>query len=185
MRARAAPLVRDRRRREPADAEARTIVGRLLTGAALAVACGATAAEGTANGAVTYRAKSGVVTAMPKHAFLVKGPDALDQSRVIRRLVFSAGDLGAKIGACKTMSCTDAELGEGMSVDLDAGRRLNYWAVFNDQRVQYSGTADPAALKLTTETPSRLAGKLAIDDSAAGGARVDIEFDASLIKEFR
>ena len=72
-----------------------------------------------------------------------------------------------------------------MTLDLDASRRLNYWVVFNDQRVQHSGTAEPAALKLTAENPARLAGKLVIDDSAAGGPRVDIEFDAPLIREFR
>ena len=185
MRARAGSLMRQRHRRAMGDAQVRAIVGTFLGAVALVVSCGATAAEGTANGTVTYKAKAGVVTAMPKHAFLVRGPDAVDPSRVIRRLVFSTSDLGAKIGACKTMGCTDADLGEGMTVDLDAGRRLNYWVVFNGQKIQYSGTVEPAALKLATDTPGRLAGKLAIDDSAAGGARVDIEFDARLIKEFR
>jgi hypothetical protein len=49
--------------------------------------------------------------------------------------------------------------------------------------VQYSGTAEPASLKLTAETPQRLAGKWDYDDSAAGGPRVQIEFDAPLVKE--
>ncbi|HET7032867.1 MAG TPA: hypothetical protein VFJ48_07055 [Casimicrobiaceae bacterium] len=174
-----------RHRHASGDADPRGIIGALLGAVALAVACGASAAEGTARGTVTYQAKSGLLTAMPKHAFLVKGPDAVDSSRMIRRLVFSTNDLGARIVSCKTMSCADAELGEGMTVDLDAGRRLNYWVVFNDQKIQYSGTAEPAALKLTTDAPGRLAGKLVVDDSAAGGARVDIEFDTPLIKEFR
>ena len=100
------------------NAEPRGIVGALVGAVGLAVACGAIAAEGTASGTVTYRAKSGVVTATPKHAYLVKGPDAVDQSRIIRRLVFSTSNLGAKIGACKTMSCPDAELGEGVTLGL-------------------------------------------------------------------
>lgn len=163
----------------------RAIVRTTLCAVALAVAFSAGATEGTASGTVTYRAKSGVLSVMPRHAFLVRGPDAVDNSRVIRRLVLSTSDLGAKIDACKAMSCADAELGEGMSVDLDSGPRLNYWVVFNDQRVQYSGTALPAALKLTTDTPLRLSGKLSIDDTGAGGPRVDVEFDAPLIREFR
>ena len=40
------------------------------------------------------------------------------------------------------------------------------------------------ALKLTTDTPQRLAGKLTIDDSAAGGAKASIDFDATMLKEF-
>ena len=73
-------------------------------------------------------------------------------------------------------------IGEGMTVDLDAGPRLNYWFVANDQRVQYSGTADPASLKLTTDAPQRLAGKWDLDARAAGGPRVQLEFDAALLK---
>jgi hypothetical protein len=177
--------MRHRHRRAPGDAALRGIGGLVLCAVALGAACGAGAAEGTASGSVTYQAKSGVLSATPRHAFLVKGPDAIDTSRVIRRLVFSASDLRAKIGACRSMSCADAELGEGMSVDLDSGPRLNYWVVFSDQKIQYSGTAPPAVLTLTTDTPARLSGKLSIDDSRAGGPRVDIEFDAPLIKEFR
>ena len=121
----------------------------------------------------------------PKFVYLVKGPDAVDRNMIIRHVIFSATDLGAKIAACNTMSCTDADLGSGITVDLDAGPRLNYWVVLNDQRVQYSGTAQPAALVLTADTPARLAGKLTIDDSAAGGPLVDIEFDAPMLKEMK
>lgn len=152
---------------------------------AMALASAAFAAGGSASGTVTYKARSGLVTAAPKYAFLVKGPDAVDKSRTIRHLILSTTDLGAKIAQCKTMSCTDADLDDGMTVDLDAGPRLNYWVVFNGQKVQYSGTVVPSALKLTSDTPSRLAGKLTIDDAAAGGARVDVEFDAALAREFK
>ena len=30
-----------------------------------------------------------------------------------------------------------------MTVDFDAGPRLNYWVVANGQKIQYSGTAKP------------------------------------------
>lgn len=69
-------------------------------------------------------------------------------------------------------------------VDLDAGPRLNYWVVLNDQRVQYSGTAKPAVLTLTADTATRLAGKLTLDGTA-GGPKVEIEFDAPLLKELK
>ena len=71
------------------------------------------------------------------------------------------------------------------AVSSAAGRRLNYWFVANDQCVQYSGTADPASLKLTTDAPQRLAGKWDLDARAAGGPRVQLEFDAALLKEMK
>lgn len=61
--------------------------------------------------------------------------------------------------------------------------RLNYWVVLNGQRVQYSGTESTAALKLTTDSPQRLAGSLAFDGARAGGPEVALEFDAPLLKE--
>ena len=151
---------------------------------ALAVAIGAAAADGTAKGTLTYQAKSGAITITPKFAYLVKGPDAVDDKLIIRHLILSATDLGAKIAACATMSCTNADLMNGMTVDFDAGPRLNYWVVLNDQRVQYSGTAKPAVLTLTADTATRLAGKLTLDGTA-GGPKVEIEFDAPLLKELK
>jgi hypothetical protein len=85
--------------------------------------------------------------------------------------------------ACNNMMCSDGGIGEGMTIDLDAGRRLNYWVVGNGQRVQYSGTAEPATLVLTVDTPQRVAGTFTVDDRAAGGPQVRVEFDASLVKE--
>ena len=154
-----------------------------LAAAVLVTAPLAIAAGGTAKGTLAYKAKSGPITVAPKYAYLVKGPDAVEPGKIIRKLIFSTTDLGAKIDACKTMSCTDADLGEGMTVDLDAGPRLNYWVVLNGQRIQYSGTEPPASLKLTTDTPQRLAGTLAFDGTAAGGAQVAIEFDTPLVRE--
>ena len=153
--------------------------------AALVLAFGAAAADGTAKGTLTYKSKAGAIAMTPKFAYLVKGPDAVDNSKIIRHLILSATDLGAKIAACTTMSCTDTDLNNGITVDLDAGPRLNYWVVLNNQRVQYSGTEPPAALVLTADTPTRLAGRLVFDGSAAGGPQVDIEFDAPLLKEMK
>jgi hypothetical protein len=112
------------------------------------------------------------------------GPEG-DLKITIRHLIFSATNIGAKIAACKAMSCADAGLGSGMTVDLGTGPRLNYWVSLNDHRVQYSGAVPPNALKLTTDTPTRLAGTLTIDDIAAGGAKVDVEFDTPLLQELK
>ncbi|MDQ2961954.1 MAG: hypothetical protein M3R31_02170 [Pseudomonadota bacterium] len=156
---------------------------KFILGAALAAASGVAVAE-DASGTASYQAKSGPVVVTVKHAYLVKGPDEVT-GKIVRRLVFSTADVASKIRSCGAMSCADGGIGEGMTVDLDAGPRLNYWFVANDQRVQHSGTADPASLKLTTDTPQRLAGKWDLDARAAGGPRVQLEFDAALLKEMK
>ena len=138
------------------------------------------ASAGDAKGTLTHKDR----TVALKYAYLVKGPDAVDPSMKIRRLILSQIDLGAKLEACKTMSCTDGSVTEGMTVDLDAGPRLNYWMAIRDQMVQHSDTAKPEVLKATADTPERLAGKLTLDGTASGGPKVDVEFDAPLVKQF-
>jgi hypothetical protein len=147
----------------------------------LAIALPALAADGTAKGTVVYKDNKAAI----KHVWLVKGPDAVDPKKTIRRLVFSAADIGAKVKSCKTMSCVDSDLNEGVTVDLDAGPRLNYWVALKGQRVQYSGTAKPESLQATANTPAKVAGKLTIDDSKAGGGKIDIDFDAPLLAELK
>jgi hypothetical protein len=133
---------------------------------------------GDAKGSLVYKTR----TANLKYAYLVKGPDAISK-KTIRRLILSATDLGAKISACKTLSCTDSDLNDGLSVNFDSGPRLNYWMVQNDQKIQYSGTLKPEVLKTTADDAKHIAGKLAFDDAGAGGPKVDVEFDATLTKE--
>ena len=139
-----------------------------------------TAAEGEAKGNLSYKG----TTVTLKHAYFVKGPDAIDPKTIIRRLILSKDDLGASIRACKTMSCVDGEITEGMQVDFDAGPRLNYWVALNGGRLQYSGIAEPSVVKVVGDDVKRLAGKLSIDATAAGGPRVEAEFAATLLKEF-
>jgi hypothetical protein len=150
---------------------------------ALVAAFDAVAADGTATGTLFYKSKDSPITVALKYVWLVKGPDSFNPKIIIRRLIFSATDVGATIAACKTMTCTEAGLGSGMTLDLNPGPRLNYWVSLNDQHVQYSGTAAPRALRLATDTPSRLAGTLFIDNTDAGGAKVEVEFDAPLLQE--
>jgi len=133
-----------------------------------------------ARGAVTIGTRS----ANLQHAWLVVGPDAVDPKKTIRRVVFSASDIGAKLKACATMSCTDGSVGDGMTIDLDGGPRINYWVALNGQRVQHSGTVDPKALAASPVDDRRVAGRLAFDQSGAGGAKVDVAFDAPLAKRF-
>lgn len=116
-----------------------------------------------------------------KHAYLVTGPDAVDAKKMVRRIILSGKNVGAKGHGCQTMSCADGEIMEGLVVDIDGGPRLNYWMAINDQRVQHSGTA----LKASADEPKRLAGTLAFDDTASSGPKVDVEFDAALVKEFK
>jgi hypothetical protein len=153
----------------------------LAFAAALALTlAGGAASAGTAKGTLKHKNK----TVTLAHAYLVVGPDALDPATKIRRLILSANDLGAKLDACKTMSCTDGEVTEGLVVDIGSGPRMNYWMAISDQRVQHSDTEEPASLAATTDDARKLAGKLTIDDTGSGGPQLSVEFDAPLVKEF-
>jgi hypothetical protein len=156
-------------------------VARVALGAAFAFIGVAASADG-AKGTASYQSKAGSIVVALKHVYLVKGPDAMT-GKIMRRIVLSSEDVSAKLTGCATMMCSDGDIGEGMTLDLDVGSRLNYWFVGNNQLVQYSGTADPSTLQLTVDTPQRVAGKWALDARAAGGPKVDVEFDATLIKE--
>jgi hypothetical protein len=116
------------------------------------------------------------------HVYLVKGPDPMSTS--IRQLVFSPTDIAAKIQACTNLGCVSGELDAGMTVDFDAGPRINYWVVADGQRVQHSGTVKPSAFESVADEPGRLAGRLVFDDSGTGGGKVDVTFDATLVKDF-
>ena len=138
----------------------------------------------SAKGTASYTGKSRAVTVTFNHAYLMKGPE-VGTGKVIRRLVLSMADVSDALKSCQTMMCSDGGIGEGMTVDFDSGPRLNYWFVANDQLVQYSGTVAPTAAKLTTDTPTQVAGTLSIDATGAGGPNVQVEFDASLVKELK
>ena len=156
-------------------------LGAVLIGLVIvAVSVFADAAKGTA----TYKGKARAVTVTFKHAYLMKGPEA-GSGKMIRRLVLSMTDVSDALKSCQTMVCSDGGIGDGMTVDFDSGPRLNYWFVANDQLIQYSGTVEPTAARLTTDTPTHVAGTLTIDATGAGGPKVQVEFDASLVKELK
>ena len=138
------------------------------------------AAGNDASGTLAYKGR----TVAFKYAWLVKGPYVRDPVRTVRRLILSANDIGAAIQACKTVSCVDGQVTEGMTVDFDVSPRLDYWVALNGQKIQYSGAAMPDAFSARANDPGHLAGKLAIDDVAAGGPRVEAEFDVTVFKTF-
>jgi hypothetical protein len=115
----------------------------------------------------------------------VTGPSDMEPGKQVRRLILSATDIGGKLQACKTLSCTDGEVTEGMTVDFTGGPRLNYWVVLNGGKVQYSGAARPETFTAKANDATHLAGQLAIDDTAAGGPKVTATFDVTLAKDFK
>ena len=134
----------------------------------------------SAIGTVSFQAAKGSV----KHGFLVRGPDEMDPSKTVLRLYLSSGDIGAKIKAAKTFSEADNALEDGAMIDFSDARHLAYAIRLNGERVQYSGGTDQDAFTLTTNKPDHVAGKVHIDDSASGGAKVDATFDLTLLKTF-
>jgi len=141
-----------------------------------------TAAADSASGTLTYQSKSGPLVVNVASVYLVQTRDAVS-GKMIRKLVFSATEISGKLKSCATMICPESQIGEGMTVELDSGSRLNYWFAGNGQRVQYSGSAQRDALALSTDSPQRVAGKFAVDDSASGGVKANVTFDATLFKQ--
>ena len=153
----------------------------ILVVSALSLASSAHALAGdSASGTVSFQAAKGAV----KYGFLVRGPDEMDPSKTVLRLYLSSADIGAKVKAAKTFSDADNALTDGAMVDFGDARHLGYAIRLNGERVQYSGGTDGEAFKLTTNKPDHLAGKVQIDDSASGGAKVAATFDLTLVKTF-
>ncbi len=152
----------------------------LVAAAAFGAAAPATAEP--AKGTLVATGKT-AATVNVKHAYLVKGPNVFGDKGV-RLLILSEVDQGPHLKSCTTMSCVTEKLESGMTVEFDSGPRLVYWFVANGQRVQASGSAEPGTVKLTTNTPQRLAGSWTYDASAQGGPKIAVEFDTPLLKEF-
>ena len=162
------------------QASIRVLAGTLVCTAAF----GFTAwAFGTAKGTLTYKAKKGEVTVNVTHANFVRVPSIAD-GKPTRRLVLSTSDTTAALKACQNRMCADGEIGEGMTVDFDAGARLHYWFVANDQLIQDLG--ERRCCRLRSSRPTRRAASPAPSISTTPrlvGPKVKAEFDASLVKE--
>lgn len=120
-----------------------------------------------------------------KYGWLVRSPDQMDASKITLRLFLSSADIGTKMMACTTLSCANLALEDGLQVEYSDARHLGYAVKLNAQRVQYSGGTDGGAFKLSINKPERLAGTLRIDDSAVGGAKVNVDFDLTLMNTFK
>jgi opacity protein-like surface antigen len=142
--------------------------------------CSTALAADSASGTIGFKSASGTI----KHGCLVRGPDEMDPSHMVLRIYLSADDISAKVKACKDLSCADGAMGDGAMVDFSDARHLGYAVRLNNERMQYSGGTDAGAFKLTTNKPDHLAGAVHIDDSAAGGAKVDATFDLTLAATF-
>ena len=112
------------------------------------------------------------------HAYLVNGPDTFDPKKTTRRIVFTASDERATIQACSDVSCATLSTSDGMTVELGDGPP-GWWAHVHP--VQYSGTSEPDELKLSTDSPERVAGSFKIGNS---GVTTSVVFDATLVKSF-
>lgn len=143
----------------------------------------ALAAGGTAKGTIKLKDK----TIEAKYAYYIKAPDTFDEDKIVNTIIITPNDISQKVSECQSASCAGG-ITEGMTVgkeDFGSTTRVVYWVVTNDGMMQYSGNDDVSALALTTDTADRMAGKLIVDDSAAGGPKIDVEFDAPLTKEFK
>ena len=151
-----------------------------LTGVLLAAVATLTAAQegNSASGGMSI----GKFNVDFKHVYLVASPV---DGKTARRLIFSASDLGAGIGKCATISCATNDLKEGLELEIDSGARMNLWAVANGQKVQHSDTSPRTNLTTTVDARNTVAGTLAIDRSGIGGPKINVEFKATLTKEFK
>lgn len=154
-----------------------------LTGFAVFFALLAFVAADNSKGKLVYKGPKKTFNVDLQFARFVSGPDAFDDKKKIRRLIFTGTNIDSKIKSCDAMNCVDVHI-EGLQVDLDAAPRLLYWVSLNGQLVQYSGTVVNETLSLTTDSKERLAGTLKFDQSAAGGPTVEVTFDAPLLKTF-
>ena len=134
----------------------------------------------SATGTITFKTGKCAV----KYGWLVRGPDEMDPSKTVLRIYLSSVDAGAKIKACKTLSCADNALKDGAMVDFSDSHHLAYAVRLNGERLQYSGGTNGEAFALATSEPNHLVGKLHIDDTAADGAKVDATFDLTLVNTF-
>ena len=152
----------------------------LLASIVFAVSAGALAAD-KVSGKVSFKTYSTAV----KYGWLVRAPDEMNPSKTVLRIYLSSADVGAKIRACKTLSCADGALYDGAMIDFGDATHLGYALRLNGELVQYSGGTNAQAFTLSTKQANHLAGKLHIDDSAVGGGKVDAEFDLTLTRTFK
>lgn len=176
------PYGRRRVRRTPLEGVrmTRSLVSSALLLAFVAPPASAAApASGQAIGTVRYKDK----TVTLRHAYLIAGDN---YGSKVRKVILSAVDIKDKIAGASSLMSAGAKLREGISFELDESVPfVGYWMAIADQSMQISAPLEPKLFATTASTPQRVAGKVSFDQSGSGGPKVEAEFDASLLKEFR
>ena len=153
----------------------RTLTAAVLTLSALAAH--AAVGPGQANGTIAHKGKTVVL----KHAYYVTGTN---MGFPLRQVVLSATDIGPAMAADDSLLTAGNRLREGIIVYIDEGKMLRYWMAISDQTEQVSTMFPAKEFTATANDAKRVAGKLAFDHTRSGGPKVDVEFDARLLKEF-
>jgi hypothetical protein len=157
----------------------------LLLATALTLMLGAAAARaapvpiaGQAIGTVTYKDK----TVTLEHAYLVVGDN---HGTRVRKVILSAVDIEDEIAGASSLMSAGAKLREGISFDLDETMPfVGYWMAIADQSMQVSAPLDAKLFASTVDTPQRVTGKVSFDQTASGGPKVEVSFDATVTKSF-
>lgn len=157
------------------------LTGLLLTGTGVVAAASAPRVEGTI-------AREGQKVEI-RHVYLFRGPDPDgDETKIIRRLVFSPVDLGKVLRACQDMNCTSKFLfepgGLGLVVDLLEGDWPRYMAQLPGFGMS-GGIPPENALEFPTDGPKHVAGTLRLDLAEFAGPTGELEFDVQLTREFQ
>jgi hypothetical protein len=159
----------------------RLVIARPLAVVMLALTTASALAAGSdsAKGTLTVETQDKPASVELAHAYLVSGPDTFDETKITRRIVFTGTDERATIEACSNVRCATLSSSDGMTIDLGEDSTASWWAHVSP--MQYSGTSEPGALKLGTDTAERVAGTFKI---GASGVTASIVFDAPLVKAF-
>lgn len=162
----------------------------LVVGMTFILGVGGVAMASDAKGTLKYEHNGKTRTAEVKYAYLVEGPNAVEPTKITRQLFFSTADIGDAIKACQTLSyCAADSLSKGLAVLwVDVGsptdnNSLTFSIGFKDAEEQFMlGSTPRSGLKATTDTATRLAGKLTVKSPSL---TADVQFDTSLFKEFK
>lgn len=119
-----------------------------------------------------------------RHAWIVRGPDSFDKSKLRTYVVMTTEDVSADISKCPNLNCAIFDsVKSGLVLGLSPE---GYWlrAVHPEIRgeKQFSGPSQSSyGWKPRLEEPNRAAGKL---QCGFEPIVCDLEIDASLLKEF-
>jgi len=141
------------------------------------LAAHAAVGSGQASGTLVHKGKTVVL----KYAYFIKGTN---MGFPLRQVVLSTTDIGPAMAADSSLLTAGDRLREGIMVCVDAGKMLRYWMAISDQTEQVSTMFPAKEFAASANDANRIAGRLIFDHTRSGGPKVDVEFDAGLLKEF-